>query len=84
MTRHIVIATMLLVVALAPSAAWPADIEGKIQSVDAGERTLTLDNGTKIWLSDGIALDAMKEGAQVKVSYEDKDGKPVATSVEVK
>jgi hypothetical protein len=57
MTRHIVIATTLLVVALAPSAAWPADIEGKIQSVDAGE---------------------------VKVSYEEKDGKAVATSVEVK
>jgi hypothetical protein len=84
MTRHILIALTLLVVALAPAAAWPADMEGKIQSVDAGERTITLENGTKVWLADGIAVDLVKEGAVVRVSYEDKDGKPVATSVEVK
>ena len=45
---------------------------------------MTLDNGTKVWLSDAVALDGVKEGAEVKVSYEEKDGKPVATSVETK
>ena len=82
MLRSIALATLILV--LAAPFAWAVDIEGTIQSVDAGERSLTLDNGTKIWLGDDVAVDAVKEGAQVKVSYDEKDGKPVATSVEMK
>jgi hypothetical protein len=64
--------------------AWAGSIEGKVQSVDAAERTITLDNGTKIWLGDAVAVDTVKEGAQVNVSYEEKDGKPVATSIDTK
>jgi Protein of unknown function (DUF1344) len=82
MIRHIVIAATVALALAAP--AWAADIEGKVQSIDTSERTVTLDNGTKIWLGDDVAVDAMKEGAEVKVSYEEKDGKAVATSVELK
>ena len=83
MFRRIVISTALLVTAFV-SAAVAADIEGTVQSVDSTERTVTLDNGTKIWLPDGVAADGVQAGAQVKVSYEEKDGKPVATSIETK
>jgi Protein of unknown function (DUF1344) len=83
MSRSIVVVLTLTLVLAAP-AVWAADIEGKIQSIDAGERSLTLDNGTKIWLAEGVAVDAVKEGAEVTVSYEERDGKPVATSVEMK
>ena len=62
-----------------PPAGWAADMEGSVQSVDASERTVVLDNGTKVWLSDGVVVDDVKAGAEVKVSYEEKDGKPVAT-----
>jgi hypothetical protein len=73
---------MLGVVLVMP--AFAAETEGKVQSVNGADRSVTLDNGTTIWLSEGVGLDAVTEGAQVKVVYEEKDGKAVATSVEVK
>ena len=84
MFRRIVIVATVVIAALIASAAWAADLEGKVQSVDTYDRTITLDNGTKVWLSDGVALDSLKEGTQVRVSYEEKDGKPVASEVEIK
>jgi hypothetical protein len=85
MSRHVIVTIVAaLFVVLATPLAWGADMEGKVQSVDESERTLTLDNGTKIWLSDSVAVDGVKEGMDVKVSYEEKDGKPLATSVETK
>ena len=77
----IVTAVLLAFSAIAASAM---DVEGKIQSVDPNEHTITLNDGTKIWIPDTTAADDLKEGAEVKVSYEEKDGKNVATSVEKK
>jgi hypothetical protein len=65
------------------AAAWAGEMEGKVQSVDSGERTVVLENGTKIWLGEGVEVDKLKEGARVKVSYQERDGKHVATAVEV-
>ena len=84
MVHRFVIAVALLAALVTPSAGWAADMEGKLHSVDATERTVTLDNGTKLWLSDAVVVDSLKEGTEVKVSYEEKDGKPVATMIEVK
>lgn len=84
MSRHIIIAVMVLAAAFVPLAVSAADMEGKVQSVDTGERTLTLENGTKVWLSEGVAIDSVTAGAQVMVSYEERDGKPVAISITVK
>ena len=68
----------------AVSTARAAELEGKIQAVDTAERTIVLDNGTKVWLSDGLIADDLKEGAEVKVAYDERDGKNVATSVDLK
>jgi Cu/Ag efflux protein CusF len=76
-------AAMALTFALS-GAAWAADAEGKIRSVDTTEKSFTLEDGTKVWIGEGVSMDKLKEGADVKASYEDKDGKNVATSVEVK
>ena len=84
MVHRFVIAVALLAALVVPSAGWAADMEGKLHSVDATERTVILDNGTKLWLSDAVVVDSLKEGTEVKVSYEEKDGKPVATMIEVK
>ena len=83
MFRHLAIVSLVVLAALAVPA-WAGDMEGKVQSVDTNERTVTLDNGTKVWLSESIDVDDVKAGDEVKLSYEEKDGKPVATSVEVK
>jgi hypothetical protein len=68
---------------LVAGAAMAAEIEGKIQSVDQGERVIVLDNGTKLWVAEGLSMDALKEGAKVKASYEERDGKNVTTSLDV-
>ena len=82
MVRQLVTITVLVLALAVPVFA--ADMEGKVQSVNASDRTITLDNGTTIWLADSVQIDAIQQGADVKVSYEDKDGKPVASSVETK
>jgi hypothetical protein len=64
-------------------AAWAGDVAGKVQSVDTGERMITLEDGTKLWISEGLAIDSLKEGAKVKASFEERDGKNVVTSFEV-
>jgi Cu/Ag efflux protein CusF len=64
-------------------AAFAADVEGKIKSIDTSEKSFTLEDGTKVWIGDSVAIDKLKEGADVKASYEEKDGKNMATSVEV-
>jgi hypothetical protein len=75
-----------LVLALAVSgAAWAAEVQGKIKSVDTSEKSFVLEDGTKIWLAEGVVeVETLKEGAEVTASYDEKDGKNVATRVEVK
>ena len=34
--------------------------------------------------AEGLSMGTLKEGASVKASYEERDGKKVATSIEVK
>jgi hypothetical protein len=72
------------VLALWAVSGWAAEMEGKIQTIDTSDRTIVLDNGTKLSVAEGVSLDTLKQGADVKVSYEERDGKNVATSVEVK
>ncbi len=65
-------------------SAWAAEMEGKIQAVDTSDRTLVLDNGMRVTVADGVAIEGLREGNEVKVTFEERDGKNVATLVEVK
>jgi len=65
------------------AGAWAAEIQGKIQSVDTSDRSVVLDDGTKLWVAEGLSMDSLQAGADVNASCEDRDGKNVATSVEV-
>lgn len=67
----------------AVAGAWAADIQGKVQTVDPAERTIVLEDGTKVWVAEGVSMDTVKEGSTVKASYEERDGKKVATSLEI-
>jgi hypothetical protein len=60
------------------------EIQGKIKSLDTAERVIALENGTKIWVAEGLSMDRLREGALVKASYEEREGKKIATSLEVK
>jgi len=74
--------TVLLVLSVA--GAWAAEIEGKIQTLDTSDRTIVLDNGTRITVADGVAIDNLREGSEVKVTFEEREGRNVATMVEIK
>jgi Cu/Ag efflux protein CusF len=64
-------------------AAWAGEVAGKIQAVDSAERVITLEDGTKLWVAEGISIDSLKEGVKVTASYEERDGKNVVTSIDV-
>jgi Cu/Ag efflux protein CusF len=72
--------------------AMAADTQGKIQSIDAANKQVSLDNGTMLVLDEAVMitiegkegkLEDLKEGSKVKASYEEKDGKNVAKMLEV-
>ena len=81
--RKIVGVALAFTLALSLTAAAADTLEGKVQSIDQGDRVLVLEDGTKVWLAEGLGMDQIKEGATVKASYEMRDGKPVATSIDV-
>ena len=69
---------------LAP-ACWAEDIQGKLKSVDANGRVLTLDDGTRLTVPPQMKIDrsGLQPGAQVKASYEDRSGEKVITDLQV-
>lgn len=82
--RKVLGVVLAMVLVLSFGAAWAAEIEGKIQQLDTSERSMVLEDGTKLWVAEGVGIDSLKEGSEVKAAYEERDGKNVATSVEVK
>lgn len=80
--KKVLVIAVALVLALS-AGAFASEVEGKIQSVDTSDRAIVLDNGTKLWVAEGVSMDNLKEGATVKASYEERDGKNVATVIEV-
>ena len=77
----LVLSVVALVMVLAP-IAWAAEVQGKIKSVDASGRMVTLDDGTQLTLPPTLTVEkqSLKPGASVKASYEEKDGQKIATS----
>jgi hypothetical protein len=68
---------------LLASAAWAADIEGTVKSIDMGDRAIVLEDGTRLVVAEGLNLDNVQEGKKVKLSYEEREGKNVVTTIDV-
>jgi Cu/Ag efflux protein CusF len=81
MLRKLSIVTLTLMFTALP--LWAEEVSGKIQKVDASERSIVLEDGTQLWLAESVSTDQLKEGATVKASYEEKDGKKVVTAIEI-
>ena len=82
MIRKLAMVTLALMLAAVP--VWAAEeVSGKIQKVDSADRSIVLEDGTQLWLAESVSADQLKEGATVKASYEEKDGKKVVTKIEV-
>ena len=81
MMRKVVGLMVALVLTLAAATSWAAEIEGKLQSMDVGKGVIVLDNGTQLWLAEGVKHEAIAPGTKVKASYEERDGKKVITKL---
>ncbi len=87
------IAAVILAATLAIAGiAVAGEMEGKIQSIDPTNKELALDDGSKLAWDETTKitmegkegkLEDLKEGAKVKISFSEKDGKNVATTLEV-
>jgi Protein of unknown function (DUF1344) len=62
-----------------------AEISGKVQAVDPAGKSITLDNGTTLMIPATAKVDkkALTPGADVKASYQEKDGMKVVNSLQV-
>jgi len=81
---RIVLAVVLAAaVSFAVVTAWAEEVQGKVQTVNTAERMIVLEDGTQIWVAEGLPLENLKEGVTVKASYEERDGKKVATMIEI-
>jgi len=72
---------MLLVVSA--GGVWAGEVGGKIQKVDPADRMFVLEDGTQLWMAEGLSMDALKEGASVKAAYDERDGKKIVTGFEI-
>lgn len=74
---------MAVLLALSAGGAWAEEIQGKIQKVNPADRAFALEDGTVLWLAEGLSMADLKEGASVKATYEERDGKKVVTGLQV-
>lgn len=57
-----------------PMVASADQATGNVKAVDPSEQAFVLEDGTKLWLSDGRATD-IREGDQVSATYQTKGDK---------
>lgn len=72
-------AALALVFSFATAQADEAS--GKIASVDPASGSIVLEDGTAFTIAEGMSVEGLEPGTEVKVSYEEKDGQLVATEV---
>jgi len=76
-------AVLAMLLGLGVASVGAEEVSGKIKSVDTSVRVIVLEDGSMIWIAEGVVMDGLQEGKSVKASYEEREGKKVATSVEV-
>lgn len=81
--KQILSILVALTLLFAVAGAWADEIQGKVKTVDPADRSVVLEDGTQIWVAEGVSMEKLKEGASVKASYEERDGKKIATALEV-
>jgi len=74
---------MALLLGFGVAGAWADELQGKVRSVDQAERAFVLENGTRIWVAEGLSIVTLREGASVNALYEERDGKKIATRVKI-
>ncbi|MDH6230200.1 Cu/Ag efflux protein CusF [Mesorhizobium soli] len=73
----------LAAVMMISSAAYAAEAEGKIKAIDRDKLTITLDNGKSYKLPGEFDVDALKEGMDVLLAYDQINGVNTITDMEL-
>ena len=56
---------------------------GTVEGVDLQSRMIVLDDGTVFAVTEGIALESLRPGSEVTVSYEESDGQKLINNLTV-
>ncbi|RUM97239.1 DUF1344 domain-containing protein [Pseudaminobacter arsenicus] len=65
------------------SAALAAEAEGKVKAIDRDQMTITLDDGKSYKLPGEFDVDAIKEGMEVLLAYDEVSGVNLITDMEL-
>lgn len=77
-----VIVTLAAFLALS-SASLAAEAEGHITSIDRDKLTITLDDGKSYKLPGEFDIDAIKEGMEILLAYDQIDGQNLITDMQL-
>ncbi len=69
---------------LSVGAAYAAEANGTIKAIDAAKKTVTLEDGVVFALPASVDAAKLKVGEAVKITFETKDKKNMASSVVAK
>lgn len=67
--------------AMISSAALAAEAEGKVKAIDRDQMTITLDDGKSYKLPGEFDVDAIKEGMEVLLAYDEVSGVNLITDM---
>ena len=66
------LATTAFILTIGTSPVWAASVDGKLVSIDAEARTITLESGAMLNLTEYVVLDGLQPGELVRVTYTDE------------
>lgn len=72
-----------IVYTIIAGAAFAAEAEGKVKSIDTENLTITLNDGKSYKLPGEFDVDALKEGSEVFLSYDEVNGQNLITDMEI-
>jgi hypothetical protein len=67
---------------LMSTAAFAAEAEGQIQAIDKENLTITLDDGKSYKLPGEFDVDALKEGMDILLAYDEISGENLITDMQ--
>lgn len=80
--KKLIGAVSALALMSAAGMALANEATGKIQSVDEEQMTLIPDSGETFTFAEGLSIEGLEEGTEVRVAYEEQDGQLKATAIE--
>ncbi len=80
--KRLVITATVVAAMLATSSAFAKDVDGTIKSIDTKADMITLNNGQRVRLPEGIEAETLKVGEHVAITYTtNASGKTIVSGI---